>query len=194
MDVLKRTREGCFLDAGEAEQVVQRVKAGDQQAYAELIKAYERQMYTYCYGILSNREEAEDALQNIFITVYQNIGQYQAGTSFTSWLYKVAYHHSIDLIRKRKRWNRLIASWKEHQQQSPQPHETTLDELLMHLTAKERNLVMLKVVQQYSFEEIGQIMDMKPATLRKKYERVRKKLVQHNKTRRGISHDESYAK
>lgn len=53
----------------EIEAVVEKVKNGDRQAYAVIIRAFEHQIYTYCYYILKNREEAEDALQDIFIKV-----------------------------------------------------------------------------------------------------------------------------
>ncbi|GJM71679.1 hypothetical protein HMSSN036_38950 [Paenibacillus macerans] len=58
-------------------------------------------------------------------------------------------------------------------------------ELLDPLTPSERNLVLLKAVEQYTFEELGQIMDCKPATLRKQYERIRNKLVQYKRNKGG---------
>nr|WP_152382095.1 sigma-70 family RNA polymerase sigma factor [Paenibacillus brasilensis] len=177
------------------ESVVERVKAGDQQAYAIIIRTFEKQIYTYCYYILKNREEAEDAVQDIFIKVYQTIGKYrQQGVSFSGWLYKVAYYHCLDQIRKKSRWYQFISTQKEQQLHFDDYHhqsdnEREVDELLLKLHSEERNLVLLKVVEQYSFEEIGQIMDCKPATLRKKYERLRKKLIQQKMKKGGLTNE-----
>ncbi|WP_431087495.1 sigma-70 family RNA polymerase sigma factor [Paenibacillus sp. 8b26] len=151
------------------ESVVERVKSGDQQAYATIIHTFEKQIYRYCYYILKNREEAEDAVQDIFIKVYQAMGKYHQQVSFSAWFYKVAYYHCLDQIRKKSHWRQMISIQKEQQQHfndyHPSGDEREVEELLMNLNSEERNLVLLKAVEQYSFEEIGQIMDCKPATL-----------------------------
>lgn len=72
-------------------------------------------MYTYCYYILRSHEEAEDAVQDIFVKVYQELRRYEKRVSFNAWLYKVAYHHCLDQVRKRKRRNCLLSLYKELQ-------------------------------------------------------------------------------
>lgn len=190
---MERFSHGANDHTEHVESVVERVKAGDQQAYATIIRTYEKQIYMYCYYILKNREEAEDAVQDIFIKVYQAIGKYRQQVSFSAWLYKVAYYHCLDQIRKKSRWHRLISIQKEQQQHLddyyPSDDEREVDELLMNLNSEERNLVLLKAVEQYSFEEIGEIMDCKPATLRKKYERLRKKLIQQKMKKGGLTNE-----
>lgn len=190
---MERFSPGANDHTEHVDSVVERVKAGDQQAYATIIRTFEKQIYMYCYYILKNREEAEDAVQDIFIKIYQAIGKYRQQVSFSAWLYKVAYYHCLDQIRKKGRWHRLISIQKEQQQHLddyyPSDDEREVDELLMNLNSEERNLVLLKAVEQYSFEEIGQIMDCKPATLRKKYERVRKKLIQQKVKKGGLTNE-----
>ncbi|GIO30465.1 MULTISPECIES: RNA polymerase sigma factor [Paenibacillus] len=174
------------------EAVVEKVKSGDKQSYAVIIRAFEHQMYTYCYYILKNREEAEDALQDIFIKVYQSITKYNRQVSFSSWLYKVAYYHCLDQLRKKSRRKKLIDDQKEMQPLDDYRQtnaERAAEELLMNLKPEERHLMLLKVVEQYSFEEIAEIMDSKPATLRKKYERIRKKLIQQKRKEGGLTHE-----
>lgn len=160
------------------ESLVERVKAGDKEAYSPIILEFERQMYTYCYYILQDHEETKDAVQEIFIKVYMNLHQYTRQVSFSSWLYKVAYHHLINMKQKQGRWLKLIDRCKE-QQPAPaiSPYESEIDELLAYLTTEERHILLLKSVEQYSFEEIGEVMGIQPPTLRKRYERIRKKLL-----------------
>ncbi len=168
------------------EALIERVKAGDKEAYAPIIQRFERQMYTYCYYILRNHEETKDAVQEIFIRAYMNLHQYSNQVSFSAWLYKVAYHHLINMKKKQARLLKLIDRCQEqHPVQEISPHQSAVEELLTYLTAEERHILLLKSVEQYRFEEIGEVMGIKPATLRKKYERIRKKLME-KATEKGV--------
>lgn len=163
----------------EIEMLVERTKLGDKEAFASIIRKFEKPMYIYCYHILKNKEEAEDALQEIFIRVYEQIHKYRPHMTFSAWLYKIAYNHSLNQIRSKKRWFRFIDRYKYNQPEpSPQPidSQTTLKDYLNLLTTEERHIIVLRAIHQYNFNEISEIMNMKPATVRKKYERLRKKL------------------
>ncbi|UUZ92729.1 sigma-70 family RNA polymerase sigma factor [Paenibacillus sp. P25] len=169
------------------EALIEQVRSGDDQAYAAIIRQFEKKIYTYCYCILKNREEAEDAVQEIFIKTYRELDRYRRRLSFSAWLYKIAYHHCLDQIRRRNRWKRLVSVCQERMPASyVSPHDQAVNDLLLHLNQEETHILLLKAVEQYSFEEMGQIMDCKPATLRKKYERLRKKLIEKNKAEGGI--------
>lgn len=174
------------------EEAVNQVCSGNREAFTTVIQAYERKIYTYCYYMLKSREEAEDAVQDIFVKVYQDIGRYEKRISFSAWLYKVAYHHCLDQIRKRNRWNRLITLYNALQTKTYYEHndETSVEHLFNNLTAEESNILILKVVEQYSFEEMGQIIGCNSSMLRKRYERLRKKLVLEKKNEGGKHHDE----
>ncbi|MUG65573.1 MULTISPECIES: RNA polymerase sigma factor [Paenibacillus] len=171
------------------EWLIERVKAGDKEAYAPIIRQFERQMYTYCYYILRNHEETEDAVQEIFIRAYTNLHQYSNQVSFSAWLYKVAYHHLINIKKKQGRIVKLIERCQEqHTVQDISPHQSAVEELLTYLTAEERHILLLKSVEEYHFEEIAEVMGIKPATLRKKYERIRKKLMAKAKEKGVLAH------
>lgn len=160
------------------EAVVEQVKSGDKHAYQAIILQFERQMYTYCYYILKNHTETEDAVQEIFIRAYEHLHQYKRQVSFSAWLYKMAYHHLINIKKKQSRFLNLIEHCKEQQPDMQiSQHEPVVYELLTHLTAEERHILLLKAVEQYTFEEISDIMGLKSATIRKKYERLRRKLM-----------------
>ncbi|MGG3281588.1 RNA polymerase sigma factor [Paenibacillus solani] len=161
------------------ETVVEQVKTGDKQAYQAIIIQFERQMYTYCYYILKNHAETEDAVQDIFIRAYENLHQYKRQVSFSAWLYKMAYHHLINIKKKQSRFLNLIQHYKEQQPvMQISQHESVVYELLTYLTAEERHILLLKAVEQYTFDEISDIMGLKSATVRKKYERLRQKLME----------------
>ncbi|MBB6019502.1 RNA polymerase sigma-70 factor (ECF subfamily) [Paenibacillus sp. JGP012] len=163
----------------EIEMLVERTKLGDKEAFASIIRNFEKPMYIYCYHILKNKEEAEDALQEIFIKVYEQIHKYRPNMTFSAWLYKIAYNYSLNQIRSRKRWFRFLDRYK-YDQPEPSPQQidsqTTMKDFLNLLTTEERHIIVLRAIHRYNFNEISEIMNMKPATVRKKYERLRKKI------------------
>ncbi|WP_372238079.1 RNA polymerase sigma factor [Paenibacillus sp. FSL R7-0337] len=177
---LEQGNPGGPPESKKIEEAIHQVHAGDRQAFTTIITEYERKIYTYCYYLLRNREEAEDAVQDIFVKVYQQLRRYEKRVSFSAWLYKVAYHHCLDQLRRRKRRSRLLSLYKlqlmTHQQELPE--EPPVDRILENLTSEERGLLILRVIEQYSFEEISMITGSSSAALRKKYERLRKKLIQ----------------
>ncbi|MFB5676633.1 RNA polymerase sigma factor [Paenibacillus terreus] len=162
-------------------------QAGSQEAFIEITRHFERELYIYCYYLIRDREETKDALQDIFIRAYHNIGRYRGDASFSAWLYKIAYNHSMNVLKKKKRVQRIVDRYQnEAALYTYSERESAVMEMLDPLTPSERNLVLLKAVEQYTFEEIGQIMDCKPATLRKQYERIRNKLVQYTRNKGGM--------
>jgi len=184
------TIPGEVEERGKAiEAVIDRVKNGDKQAYASIIRQFERQMYTYCYYILKNHEETEDAVQDIFIRAYENLHRYSRQVSFSAWLYKMAYNHMMNMKKKQGRWLKLVNEVKAQQPKVEiSPKESVIEEMLTYLTPEERHILLLKAVEQYSFDEIGDIMGIKPATIRKKYERLRRKLLEHKIHKGGNTH------
>ncbi|ANA82401.1 RNA polymerase, sigma-24 subunit, ECF subfamily protein [Paenibacillus vortex V453] len=172
------------------EAVIEQIQAGDKQSYHAIIIQFERQMYTYCYYILKNHAETEDAVQEIFIRAYEHLHQYKRQVSFSAWLYKMAYHHLINIKKKQSRFLNLIEHCKEQQPvMQISQHESVVYELLTYLTAEERHILLLKAVEQYTFEEISEIMGLKSATVRKKYERLRHKLMDRISQKGAVAHE-----
>lgn len=169
------------------EEIIEQVKAGDKQRYGAIIRKFERQMYTYCYYILRNHAETEDAVQEIFIRAYEQLHKYERQVSFSAWLYKMAYHHLINLKKKQSRWLKLVNHCKE-QQTLPQvsPHAPVVEDMLAELKPDEQHLLLLKAVEQYTFEEIAGIMGIQAANARKKYQRLRHKLLNGRSQEGGI--------
>ncbi|WP_216827474.1 RNA polymerase sigma factor [Alkalihalobacterium elongatum] len=76
--------------------------------YEEIIQRYQKQIFSYCYRFLRNKQDAEDATQDVFFKSYQNLHTYEYGSSFSAWLYKIAYHHCINKKRKSQMFSKLI--------------------------------------------------------------------------------------
>ena len=166
--------------------IVEQVQSGNVQAYTQIIRCFQKQIYLYCYYMLGSKEEAEDASQDVFIKGLEKINNFSYTVSLSAWLYKIAHHHCIDLIKKK---NKGIKFWtgyrKEQEYNQIHRHEYRyadfIHELLEKLNGDEKRILLLRSLEEYSFDEIATIMELKPSTVRKKYERLRKKLMKEKK-------------
>lgn len=82
---------------------IARLQSGDSLAYEMLIEQYADMVYRVAYRILQNEHDAEDALQETFLTVYRRINSFRNDAKFSSWLYRVATNISLDIIRAKQR-------------------------------------------------------------------------------------------
>lgn len=78
------------------------VLKGNAGAYAILIDKYKDMVFSICVRITGNREDAEEVAQDVFVKAYQGLAGFRATSKFSTWLYKIAYNHSISFIRKKQ--------------------------------------------------------------------------------------------
>ncbi|EJW18930.1 RNA polymerase sigma factor [Paenibacillus alvei] len=162
------------------EHAIAQVKRGDKEAYTHIIHRFQKQIYLYCYYLLGSKEEAEDAVQDIFIKGFQRIHLFEPQVSFSAWIYKIAYNHCLDILNRRSRRRKILSLLKRDQINDQElKYEDLVYQLLDKLSTEERHILLLRAVEEYSFDEISEIMDIKPSTIRKKYERLRKKLLRY---------------
>lgn len=166
------------------ERTIEKIKQGSLEEYKYIVQKYQKSIFKYCYHMLGAMEEAEDAVQEVFIKAYQRLYHYKAGTSFSSWLYKIAYNHCIDHLR-RKRYFQLVPlcdsvvdgcdvsySFEEDELSLP------LQRAISMLPPEDRTVLMLRILEEKSYEEIADVLGKRSSTVRKRYERARKKIKQ----------------
>jgi RNA polymerase sigma-70 factor (ECF subfamily) len=83
-------------------QLVERAKAGDDSAFEQLIRKYDRQVFRIARHITQNKEDAEDIVQDAFLKAYQKLGQFQGNSKFSTWLVRIAVNESLMRLRKRR--------------------------------------------------------------------------------------------
>ncbi len=88
------------------ENLIERLKAGDQQAYGELLELYSDKAYNAALSLLQNREDAEDITQEVFAEVFQSIRGFRGQSRLSTWIYRIAVTKSLELIRSRSRSKR----------------------------------------------------------------------------------------
>jgi RNA polymerase sigma-70 factor (ECF subfamily) len=158
--------------------VIMRIRNGDTEAFRTIVQLYQRRMHVYCYHMLGDKQEAEDTVQFIFMKCYESLDQFDETTSLTPWLYKVGYNQCLKLLGRRRSWLRFLQSYSSTPPSQPDKSDEriVLDEALSKLSPMDKHLVILRVVEDKSFNEIASITSVKAETLRKQFERARKKM------------------
>ncbi len=156
--------------------------AGGEYELQCAIKLYGQPLLRYCHNILCDYFEAQDAVQMTFIKAYNKRKSFKSGTSLSSWLYRIAYTTCIDLLRKKK-FLFFIPHGRTESMSSIQQKNKDLSfisddlkEALLTLTPEERALVFNRVIDEKSYAELEEIYHVSNSTLRKRYERAKKKL------------------
>jgi RNA polymerase sigma-70 factor (ECF subfamily) len=82
-------------------ELVRRIKAGDEEAFENMVRRYHARVYSLSYGVLRNPEDAEEATQDTFWTLYRKIGSFDESKKFFSWFYRVALNQAYSRARRR---------------------------------------------------------------------------------------------
>src|SRR6476660_1700524 len=87
-------------EALEDRALVERVQAGDKEAFRQLVERHQRRAFSIAMSLVRDENDARELVQDAFLRVYKNIGSFQGQSSFFTWLYRIITNLSIDLIRK----------------------------------------------------------------------------------------------
>src|SRR5258705_1889411 len=82
---------------------VARAKQGDGDAYRVLVDRHSRSVFRLAYRMTGNEQDSEDVVQETFLRAYKQLHRWEARSSFSTWLYRIAANYSLDLVRSRKR-------------------------------------------------------------------------------------------
>jgi RNA polymerase sigma-70 factor (ECF subfamily) len=178
-------------------QLVELCRRGDERAAAELLRRFERPVFSLVYRMVRDRELAEDLAQEAFVRAFNNLGRYDPSYKFSSWLFKVAYNLTIDHLRKKQLDTVSIhgspsAVTSELQEATAITLESRAerpDELLVsreigseielaiaRLRPDYRSAIVLRHLEGRSYEEIAEILDVPLGTVKTYIHRARKEL------------------
>lgn len=150
----------------------------NESIFEDLLKQYHQPVYIYCYNILRNSHDAEDAVQDVFMKAFQSRRMIEIN-NHSAWLYKIAYNHCINKIR-RKALIEFIPFTEKNRLENEMDQELHSDDeihyILSKLNPKERAISVLRIIEERDFMEIGEILSISAQTARKRYERVKGKI------------------
>ncbi|GAA0339513.1 RNA polymerase sigma factor [Bacillus carboniphilus] len=144
----------------------------------QLIRENHQPIFNYCYQILRNQQDAEDAVQEVFIKALMNYHPERI-IHQKAWLYKIAYRHCLNKSKRNRLFQFIPFTEKyksSHIHNDHSQNNLELDYILAQLKAKERAILALRIIEDRDYEEIGQILNINSATARKRFERVKLKV------------------
>lgn len=154
--------------------LVCRAREGDVKAFSELYAGIYKELYKFARYILQNDQEAEDAVSETVIAAYENIGKLKKEEAFRSWIFKILKNQ----CRQRFRTARLLEELKEGIPGTDRDYAQDQDvrAAFALLDEEERMIVAFSVFGGYQSQEIGDMLEMNPATVRSRKNRALKKM------------------
>jgi len=143
-----------------------------------LVNIYGSGLIKYCHSILLDYHEAQDIVQGVFIKAYLKLERDCGAVIQSAWLYKSSYNMCIDVYRRRKLQQIFALRQSEESYTESYFIDHEVNDILKQLSPKERALVYNRAVEGLDYDQLERIYGIKSATLRKRYERARKKLIQ----------------
>jgi RNA polymerase sigma-70 factor (ECF subfamily) len=182
------------LPPTEESELVARAQRGDLAAYDELIRRYQERIYATLYHMTSNHEDANDLAQEAFIKAYQAIKSFKGGSSFYTWVYRIAVNKTINFLKQRKNRSQmslddldfnaehdpdliaLISDKTPRRDAGLSELQEKLNIALQKLSEPHRLVVTLHDVQGLSHEEVAKIMNCNIGTVRSRLFYARQQL------------------
>jgi RNA polymerase sigma-70 factor (ECF subfamily) len=172
------------LEGPPDDELVLKAQRGDVHAFDQLVERYHGKIYGLTYNMTSNREDAEDLTQDVFVKAYEALPRFRGKSSFYTWIYRIAVNKTINYRKKRNR-NRALSldSFDQEIKTDDVYHDLTtkgsplrsislselqikLNEALQNLSEKHRTVVVLHDMQGIPHEEIAQMVGASVGTVR----------------------------
>lgn len=183
------------------EELVGRAAAGDGSAFRELYNRYSVRLYAVVIGVVKSREEAEDVTQQTFVRIHRNLPKFAGKSRFYTWAYRIAMNLAIDSVRRQQRASfRPLSEWQERpggDASSANSSETgianaclempsdalarkelrqALSDGLAQLSAEHRGVLVLRELEDLSYEEIAEVLKIPKGTVMSRLFHARRRL------------------
>jgi RNA polymerase sigma-70 factor (ECF subfamily) len=170
--------------------LIEKCREGDQHAHHSLYKLYARAMYNVAYRIVMIEEEAQDVLQEAFISAFRNLEGYRGDATFGSWLKRIVVNKALNAVSRRK-FEPIPENedWDIAEAETDVTYrgELTVDRIkscIAQLPDGYRNVLTLYLIEGYDHQEIAEIMGFTESTSKSQLNRAKAKLrelldVQH---------------
>lgn len=166
------------------EDIGHRFQNGGEPELEEVIDLFADKLLRYANTILCDYQDAENVVQDTFLSAFENRSSFD-GNNLSGWLYKITYHKSLNQLKKRKLlWFREISINETVTMMGIAVNDREFDEFslqtfnaLKRLKPKERALLHARIIENMSYQELSYTTGDSEATLRKRYERAKNKMI-----------------
>jgi RNA polymerase sigma-70 factor, ECF subfamily len=176
-------------------EIIKELKKGNEQAFRKLVENYQKLVVNTCYGLLHNREDAEDVAQDVFVEVFRSIDKFRADAKISTWLYRIAVNRSINHLRdnKKHRWfSSFESDVKTENKKLLQLESGPADQPEFELENKQRALILHEAIgglpenqkvaftlskyEDLSYQEIAEVMELSVSSVESLLFRAKKNL------------------
>lgn len=176
-------------------ELVQRFKAGDREAFSLLAHRHQSRVYGLCARMLGSSQEAEEVAQDVFLALYRALPRFRGDSKLTTWMYRVTLNHckNHELYRRRRGHGRHepLEGTRDDGPPRELPHggpstdarvhrleaSDLLQDALDQLDEDHRQIVLLRDVEDLSYEEISELLDVPRGTVKSRLHRARAELA-----------------
>lgn len=177
------------FESGSQMKLIELCRQNDRRAQLNLYNEYAKAMYNVCLNIIHNKTEAEEMMQEGFISAFQHLDTFKGEVAFGAWLKRIMVNKSIDFLKKRKiqfdkldEFKNLPESTDEADIDLSQAKLETIRTEIAKLPEGFRTILSLYLFEGYDHDEIAYILGIKPSTSRSQYARARSLLLKRLKT------------
>ncbi len=169
------------------EECAERSGAGDNDAFAELVRRYQNRVFRYLKRMVGSEEEARDLTQETFLRVYKALPKWNEQALFRSWLFRIASNAAIDELRRRQDHRPLsLNGLDEPVSQQPtvehihyaEERYLFLEKALIRISEIYRQPLLLRELEGMTYSEIGKLLDLTEGTVKSRIARARAKLCE----------------
>lgn len=157
----------------DAEQWIEAARRGNLASFEQLYRHYVDRIYGLCLRMVGNHSDAEDSVQNAFISAWRKLDQFKGQSDFGTWLHRIAVNEV--LMVQRRRPFEAVTDWDAHlPAQTPKlDAQIDLETAIAELPDQARNVFVLRALYGYSHDEIAQFTGIAAGTARAHYHRAR---------------------
>lgn len=156
--------------------VLDRCRVGDLQAYKQIYDRYGQPLLRTAARLLGNPQEAEDAVQETFLKLFRGIGGFRGQARFSTYLFQILHNTCIDTIRKRKPATEMIDDIEAPALPSQAELANILTQAVDSLPGQMKSCFVLFAVEEYSHQEVADMLGVSIGTVKTSIHRARKKL------------------
>jgi RNA polymerase sigma-70 factor (ECF subfamily) len=178
--------------------IIKKIKKGDKEAFGEIINKYKKVVYNHARSFLRDAQEAEDAAQEIFLSIYNNIAGFRGDAKLSTWIYRITVNTCKNKLKQMKRLKSQIV--EEAYEEGSEELEKAVDNIkdkeekepdnlfesenlrssilkrMDELAEEQKNVIMLRDIDGLSYEEIADTMKLSVSAVKSKLFRARENL------------------
>lgn len=170
--------------------LIRAAQKGDQGAFSRLVEANQGKIYSLCYRMTGNSDDAADLTQEAFLNAWRGLSKFGGQSSFSTWLYRLASNACIDFLRREKRRSALSITlededdedrqadfpddrWSPERELERKELRQALQDGLAALSPEHREVLLLRETEGLSYQEIAQCLDLEEGTVKSRIARAR---------------------